>query len=474
MSNRDLLKGTSIYTISGVLTKAGSIIILPLLIRYLTPSEYGVIGALTPIVQIMSTILICGLNVAQMRNYNLNKKNETIGSYIFTLNTFIILLSITMYFILSNDLAKRLWGYIFDLKEINFSYIKAYIILGSLDALIFMAISYFQMEKRYKRIGIGSILSFIVNFGLTFLLIINFEMGVTGRILGILAGKLFLILVHYLNYIKNIKFKFRKDFLKDSLSIGTPMILTGLLGTLINYSDRIILAKFSSLEVVGYYSLAYTGGLILLVFIDSFINAWTPVFYDKIEKNKKDKSLIKTIEIFIAGLALVAIAGELFSKEIIYFIFPKNYYNTVDYLPYIISSSVLQGFVYYLSLFLFHFKDNKYTSMVSGLSAGINILINIIFIPKFGVMVAVWSTIISFILSVTIYFTIIRVKYKFSFKYIKLISIYLLSLNPLIIYLFESNIGLINFSLKLLYFVVSLIIILRWTDSKKFIQTIKR
>ncbi|MGO1713227.1 MAG: oligosaccharide flippase family protein, partial [Senegalia sp. (in: firmicutes)] len=272
MSNRDLLKGTSIYTISGVLTKAGSIIILPLLIRYLTPSEYGVIGALTPIVQIMSTILICGLNVAQMRNYNLNKKNETIGSYIFTLNTFIILLSITMYFILSNDFAKRLWGYIFDLGEINFSYIKAYIILGSLDALIFMAISYFQMEKRYKRIGIGSIVSFIVNFGLTFLFIISFKMGVTGRILGILAGKLFLISVHYLNYMKNSKFKFRKDFLKDSLAIGTPMILTGLLGTLINYSDRIILAKFSSLEVVGYYSLAYTGGLILLVFIDSFIN----------------------------------------------------------------------------------------------------------------------------------------------------------------------------------------------------------
>lgn len=474
MSNRDLLKGTSIYTISGVLTKAGSIIILPLLIRYLTPSEYGVIGALTPIVQIMSTILICGLNVAQMRNYNLNKKNETIGSYIFTLNTFIILLSITMYFILSNDFAKRLWGYIFDLGEINFSYIKAYIILGSLDALIFMAISYFQMEKRYKRIGIGSIVSFIVNFGLTFLFIISFKMGVTGRILGILAGKLFLISVHYLNYMKNSKFKFRKDFLKDSLAIGTPMILTGLLGTLINYSDRIILAKFSSLEVVGYYSLAYTGGLILLVFIDSFINAWTPVFYDKIEKNKKDKSLVNTIEIFIAGLALVAIAGELFSKEIIYFIFPRNYYNTVDYLPYIISSSVLQGFVYYLSLFLFHFKDNKYTSMVSGLSAGINILINIMFIPRFGVMVAVWSTIISFILSVTIYFAIIRLKYKFSFKYIKLISIYLLSLNPLIIYLFESNIGLINFSLKLLYFAVSLIIILRWTDAKKFIQTIKR
>ncbi|MGO1370466.1 MAG: lipopolysaccharide biosynthesis protein [Senegalia sp. (in: firmicutes)] len=466
MSNRDLLKGTSIYTISGVLTKAGSIIILPLLIRYLTPSEYGVIGALTPIVQIMSTILICGLNVAQMRNYNLNKKNETIGSYIFTLNTFIILLSITMYFILSNDFAKRLWGYIFDLGEINFSYIKAYIILGSLDALIFMAISYFQMEKRYKRIGIGSIVSFIVNFGLTFLLIINFKMGVTGRILGILAGKLFLISVHYLNYMKNSKFKFRKDFLKDSLAIGTPMILTGLLGTLINYSDRIILAKFSSLEVVGYYSLAYTGGLILLVFIDSFINAWTPVFYDKIEKNKKDKSLVNTIEIFIAGLVLVAIAGELFSKEIIYFIFPTNYYNTVDYLPYIISSSVLQGFVYYLSLFLFHFKDNKYTSIVSGLSAGINILINIIFIPRYGVMVAVWSTIISFILSVTIYFTIIRVKYKFSFKYIKLISIYLLSLNPLIIYLFESNIGLINFLLKLLYFAVALIIILRWTDAK--------
>lgn len=474
MANKDLLKGTSIYTISGILTKAGSILILPLLIRYLTPTEYGIIGALTPIVQIMSTILICGLNVAQMRNYNLNKRNETIGSYIFTLNTFIILLSISVYFLLSNNIAKILWGYIFDLNEINFSYVKIYIVLGALDAILFMSISYFQMEKKYKRIGLGSILSFLVNFGLTFLLIINFNMGVKGRVLGILSGKIFLILVHYIKYISKIKPKFRLDFLKGSLAIGTPMILTGLLGTLINYSDRVILAKYISLEVVGHYSLAYTGGLILLVFIDSFINAWTPVFYDKIEKNKQDSSLTNTIEVFIAGLTLVALVGQLFSKEIIYFIFPENYYNTVDYLPYIISSSVLQGFVYYLSLFLFHFKDNKYTSVVSAVSAVINIMINIIFIPRFGVMIAVWSTIVSFILSVTIYFMIIKIKYKFSFKYIKLILIYLLSLNPIIIYLFESNVSFINFMFKLLYFIISLVIIVNIIELKKIIRIIKR
>ncbi|MGO1369355.1 lipopolysaccharide biosynthesis protein [Senegalia sp. (in: firmicutes)] len=474
MSNRDLLKGTTIYTLSGIFTKAGSILILPILIRFLSPTEYGIIGSLTPLTSIMCTIFISGLNVAQMRNYNRLEKKEQLGSYIFTLNMFIIVFGVITYFLITNDYVKGLWNIIFDLNEIKYSYIKSFIVLGALDSLNFMAISYFQMKKRYKRIGLGSILSFLINFSLTLFLIISLHLGVTGRILGIFAGKLFLIIIHYIKYIKESKLSFRVDFLKDSLAIGAPMILTGLLGTLINYSDRIILAKYSSLEVVGHYSLAYTGGLVLLVFIDSFINAWTPAFYDKIEKSNKDKSLTKTIEIFIAGLTLVALAGELFSKEIIYFIFPESYFNTIDYLPYIISSSILQGFVYYLSLFLFHFKDNKYTSIVSGFSAGINILINIIFIPKFGVMVAVWSTIISFLLSAIIYFTIVKVKYKFSFKYIKLILIYLLSLNPLIIHLFESNIGIANFSFKVLYFIISLIILLKWTDANRFLKMIKR
>ena len=49
MNRKNLLKGTLVYTLSNVITKAGSIVFPPIMTRILTVDEYGIIGSLSPI-----------------------------------------------------------------------------------------------------------------------------------------------------------------------------------------------------------------------------------------------------------------------------------------------------------------------------------------------------------------------------------------------------------------------------------------
>jgi len=476
MSNRELWKGTAIYTFSNILVKAGSILFLPILTRLLNPAEYGIVGLLSPIFQIITIVLVFGLYIPQTREYSFFKDDkEKLGSYLFSINIFLIIIGIIFYIISTSSFGLKLWDRLFDINKVGVVNLKLTIIIGIIGSLNLMANTFFQIKKVYKKVAISSIISFVINILISFYLIKYYSFGAQGRILGIMSGMLFVFLFQYLSYTKEFKLKFNYNYLKEAFIMGTPMILTGIMGNIINYSDRIVLGKYLDLEVVGVYSLAYTGGMVLTVFITSYINSWTPNFYEIIKSNKRDKRLSFNLEIFTAILVFIALIGQLFGKEIIYFILPNSYLDTVKYLPYIISAMVLQGFYQYLVLFLHYNKDSKYTPVITFAIGLLNLGINIILVPKYGAMVAVWSTIISFIINILIYFWIIKFKYKIKFRYFKLIFIYLLTLNPLIIFLFKLEVSLIGIFYKFMYFIfVGLILNYQFDFLSKLLNILRR
>ena len=49
MNNKNLVKGTMVYSLSTIVTKLGSLIFLPIITRLLTKEEFGIVGTLGPI-----------------------------------------------------------------------------------------------------------------------------------------------------------------------------------------------------------------------------------------------------------------------------------------------------------------------------------------------------------------------------------------------------------------------------------------
>lgn len=68
MDNKNLLKGTMVYTFANILTKMGSLIFLPIMTRILTQEQFGIIGTLSPITTLFTVLLGLGLYNAQMKN----------------------------------------------------------------------------------------------------------------------------------------------------------------------------------------------------------------------------------------------------------------------------------------------------------------------------------------------------------------------------------------------------------------------
>ena len=94
MDRKNLLKGTLVYSLSNVITKAGSIVFLPIMTRILTVEEYGIIGTLAPVTTFLTVILGLGIYNAQMKQYVVLKDDKKeLGSYLFSSNFLLIIIN---------------------------------------------------------------------------------------------------------------------------------------------------------------------------------------------------------------------------------------------------------------------------------------------------------------------------------------------------------------------------------------------
>ena len=147
MDNKNLLKGTMVYTFANILTKMGSLIFLPIMTRILTQEQFGIIGTLSPITTLFTVLLGLGLYNAQMKKYVELKENENeLGSYMFTVTAIVITINALLFLFLLTPIAEKWFSYIIDLKTISYRpLILISIFTAFINALNTLAIQLFRM-----------------------------------------------------------------------------------------------------------------------------------------------------------------------------------------------------------------------------------------------------------------------------------------------------------------------------------------
>ena len=184
--------------------------------------------------------------------------------------------------------------------------------------------------------------------------------------------------------------------------------------------DRIMIEKMVGLEEAGIYSLAYSIALILSILNTALFQTINPWLFEKIKK--KDFSRISQIAyptmILIAGINILLI---LFAPEVTHIFAPKEYHNAIYVIP-PVTMSVFFMFIYgYFACFEFYYEKSFYISFATVINAILNILLNYIFINKFGYYAAGYTTLFCYILFAFFHYYFMR---KICNKYLGGIHVY--------------------------------------------------
>lgn len=393
-----LLKSFTLYTFVGFLNAGISFLILPILTRYLSPADYGIIALVNTYVTILMPIV--GLSTASLLSveYYNTKLSKDEFKVMFSSVRLIPLLTIIPLFLIFL-LGSNFLPQILELPSLAYWLILP-LTLFALFQDNFK--SFLVISKRVYLFSITTLGRIGIEIPLTIVLIVYVSMQWEGRIYAWLITVVFFTLVSLFYYKKwdLLSFKINKVYMYQALVFGTPLILHQVGKFIINQSDRIFLAKMISVEEMGIYSVGYTIGTLVLIVVTAFSNFYSPFLFERLHKGgiKEKREIIKVSYIFIAILFGILVILSLLTPWLFDWFIDERYASATQYVFWVGLGYFFWAIYILFTGYIFFLKRSKILGYVAILNIILNLGFNYFFIKQFGGLGAAYATCLSYLI----------------------------------------------------------------------------
>ena len=398
---KNFLSQGTIYLFGEGISKGAIFIITPIIIKYHGAEDYGEIALYLSYLPLTTFLFDFGQRSSIKRFYIDNKALVNLLLVQIQIVSIIILLVcfLVCYFCnINNDLV-----YYLIINAFLFSSIELYLSKYQIASMALKYnLIYILRNAAPFYIYIGLLLFFEIKIELFYLS----QMTIFILTLGYIQEK-FKIHFFFKGLIRNIR---------DSLKFSLPILPAIISGVILNVSDRYIIEFYYGLEEVGFYSLAYSVGGIFLVGITALNKSWQPFILNQLKKNniyKIKNHFRKYLLLSIASIILI-----IFLKKHIILLLSNENFLIVSDLINIILFGLFFYFLYtvHSNIAFFH-KENIYFMIPAIIAGLINIILNFMFIKKYGYGAAAYTTLISYFVEFVIIFFIVRKRYNINIIY---------------------------------------------------------
>lgn len=425
---------------STIMLQGISFFTVPIFSRLLGSEQYGLYALFNSWVAIFSAFLALNISSSipsgmyEFKNNYYEYRNNTL---FYTLATSIIMsvICVALYPLINRIIKYDLTLYII-------------LLLTSISTIIINAVfSILSFEKK-------ALLKFIISFLLSIstvalsLLFIHykvFEKNYISRIVGHFLPYLStsILLIIYFFVLK--KFRLTLKYFKYGVLFGLPLIGHTLAGVLLTQSDRLMMDIMSiRMSFIGVYSLFFSFSSIMSIILYAFNTSFTPFYYEFIDSND-EKTLSIKAKNYIECYTVLSIGFILLSREVSHIMANKEFYDGINLIP-IFVTSIYFIFMYHFPVnFEFFYKKTNYIAIGTLLSTVLNIIMNFIFIKKFGMYGAAIATLFAHFFEFLFHYIIAtnmkKDRYYITIKYFY-ISILCYLLSVLVFYFFRNQIVL--------------------------------
>lgn len=393
-----LFKNSFIFVFGEVLNKSIPFFMLPVLTRYLTPSDYGIIAMFTVFVSILAVFI--GLNVVGSINVNFfifskDKLREYIS------NIMIILVSSTVFIY---TLIVLFSDFISNLVNLSFSWIFVALILALAQFLTVINMLLWTAEQKPKEYIIYQLSQTIIVTILTLIFVVGLSLGWEGHLIAMSIGTGMFALISFSFIIRRgyFKFKYNKKHIKEALHFGIPLIPHSLSGWIMSGADRMILMSILGSTATGIYAISYQLGMIINVLVTAFHKAWNPYLFRILSSNPthqiKQKLVKFTYLYFILIILFTIIFSYIMTLIIPYFLGDK-FYNANDYLIYFALAFSFNGMYFMVVDYIFYTKRTYILAYITFFTSLLHIGILYFMVHYYGILGVAQTTLISYFIT---------------------------------------------------------------------------
>lgn len=384
-----MIKQSLVYLGSSLVNKAVPFLLLPLLTRYLSPAEYGLLALFQLALIFFQAILGLSLNVHIARaKYTLSEER---------FKDYLLVILVVLFFMLAlgsvlSVFLFQIFGDFIGIGE-RWYYILPFVSCMSMANLIYMTL--LRAENKAIKYAGWEFLATVLNVATSLILIINYKMGWLGRATGITIPLVIIGIsaIFVLYYNGRLSKKVDLMCLKDVVLTSLPLMPHAVAAAFIGLSDRYFVEHFLGLDKVGVYSVVIQFGMVIMLVSDAYAKAWQPFFFKSMADGTKEKKarVVKYTFLFLGGLSVFSVIYSSFIYSIYPFIVGDQFQSTRDLIflvPFVYLAFAAYQMVF---LYLILIKKTSILAMTTVISAGLAVLLNSALIPLLGLKGAIFS-----------------------------------------------------------------------------------
>lgn len=382
-SYKYLLKNVGLFTISEFASKFITFFMLPLYTYFLSTQEYAVID----LIQVTQNLIIpvITLSIADaVLGFCFDRKENieeifTIGVWITTIAAILVVLGA----ILASG------------NEIIGQYL-VWIMLSMISMMFTNLLSNFARAiDKVQAITVSSIMATAIVAGANVILIAYFKMGVAGYLSALVLGNVFKCI--YLTIACKawnwLQFGLiSKNTTLRMLKYSLPLIPNSLFWWINSSINKYFLTGMTTLAQVGLYSAAGKIPALGNTIANVFNSAWRMSAIKEVDSKDKNRFFLMIYELYAFTLAIIVLGITVSVKLLALILFSKDFYDAWIVVPFLMLGFYFDAINAFIGSLFVGAKITKVLFTTTVVGAIANVFLNVLLIPRFGIIGAAIAT----------------------------------------------------------------------------------
>jgi O-antigen/teichoic acid export membrane protein len=413
-SLKKLAGQTAWYGLSSIFSRFLNYLLTPYLTFYLSAAVYGEMSLVYSAIPFMNVVFTYGMETTFFR-YSNKEHNE---KHVFNIASLSLLIT-TLLFCAMLMLARAPIAQLLRLENHpEFITWSAWII--SLDTLTTLPFAKLRYDGRPRKYVFIKIVNILVNIGFTvffysilprmaaqdpasiFGRMYDPSMGTGYVIIANLAASAITLLL-LARELFSVRLEWDNRLWKQMLAYSFPLVIVGFGGVINETFDRIMLGWWSSAPTemakkaeVGIYAACYKLSLLITLFVQAFRMGAEPFFFQQAKEEAAPKTYARVMKFFVITICIMFLVVMLYIDIWKYFITNHLMWTGLGVVPILLVANMCIGIYYNLAIWYKIADRTRAGATITIIGTLVTLLINYLFIPRYGYMACAWATLLCY------------------------------------------------------------------------------
>jgi len=378
-----------IYTASSIIGSALPLALLPLMTRYLSVEEYGIVATMTTLMAFFTPPLTWGVPGS------ISVEHARLEPDIFRQFVATALVVPLISVVLTTLLASLAAPWLAPMLHVPSGWFVAMPLIAALTVLPQVLSSILRMSNAPVAFGVVEVGQALATVLLSFLFVVTLQAHWQGRMwayigaFGLASAGALLWLGHrgYLRRPRN------DAALREVFRFGLGLLPHDLGNQAIRLADRLFLVALVGLGGAGQYAVAAQVTAVVMVLLSAFNRAWAPYLFPRLRNAdpRSQRELVRMSYGVMLGFLAFFIAFDLLVSVAFHWFIDPKFDAALSYVPWLtVGYFFMSVYMTYID-YIFYVKKTYLLSMVTTLNMSLNIALNYVLIRLFGPIGAAYA-----------------------------------------------------------------------------------